>query len=169
MAGKRRRQARLPLPQEGGDAILHDLAPRPHVHPDQVFLTTRAPCTRLSYHAVGTMATQALARAGTETPIHGAHGLRHAAAPQMLRNGLAVSAIGAVLRHAAMETTAGYATVEVPLLQAVVPPWPEVPACGRPPSRPRGLCGGPRACRSPRSPPLGTASPALPPRVARPM
>jgi len=70
-----------------------------------------------------------MARAGTETPIHGSHVLRHSAATQMLRAGLPLSAIGVVLRHASMETTAGYATVDVPLLQAVVQPWPEVTSC----------------------------------------
>jgi site-specific recombinase XerD len=129
VAGKSRRHYRLPLPQEVGDAILHYLDYRPTVPTDQVFLTTRAPFKRLSYQAVGKIATQAMARAGTETPIHGSHVLRHSAATQMLRAGFPLSAIGVVLRHASMETTAGYAKVDVPLLQAVVQPWPEGTSC----------------------------------------
>jgi integrase/recombinase XerD len=129
VAGKGRRHHCLPLPQEVGDAILHYLDYRPTVPTNHVFLTTCAPLKSLTYQAVGKIATQAMARAGIETPIHGSHVLRHSAATQMLRDGLPLSAIGAVLRHASMETTAGYAKVDVPLLQAVVQPWPEVTAC----------------------------------------
>jgi site-specific recombinase XerD len=47
----------------------------------------------------------------------------------MLRHGMPLSAIGAVLRHASIETTAGYAKVDLQLLQEVVKPWPEVTPC----------------------------------------
>jgi integrase/recombinase XerD len=129
VAGKNRRQHRLPLPQEVGDAILHYLAYRPVVGNDQVFLTTHAPVKGLAYQTVGKIATQAMHRAGVETPVHGAHVLRHSAATQMLRHGVPLTAIRAVLRHASMETTAGYAKVDLPLLQQVVKPWPEVAIC----------------------------------------
>jgi integrase/recombinase XerD len=126
VAEKSRRPHRLPLPHEVGDALLRYLDDRPTVPTDQVFLTTRAPFKRLRYQAVGQMATPAMARAGTETPIHGSHVLRHAAATPMRRDGLPLSALGVVLRHASLATTAGDATGDVPLLQAVVQPWPEV-------------------------------------------
>jgi integrase/recombinase XerD len=129
VAGKSRRHHRLPLPQEVGDAILHYLDYRPTGHTAQVFLTTRAPFKSLTYQAVGKIATQGMVRAGIETPIHGAHVLRHSAATQMLRHGVPLSAIGAVLRHASIETTAGYAKVDLPLLQTVVQPWPEEALC----------------------------------------
>jgi integrase/recombinase XerD len=129
VAGKSRRHQRLPLPQEVGDAILHYLDSRPTVSAAQVFLTTRAPLKSLTYQAVGKIATQAMMRAGIETPIHGSHILRHSAATQMLRDGVPLSAIGAVLRHASIETTAGYAKVDVPLLQGVAQPWPEGISC----------------------------------------
>jgi site-specific recombinase XerC len=128
VAGKSRRHHRLPLPPAVGDAIRHYLDYRPPVPTDQGCLTTRAPFKRLSSQAVGTLATPAMARAGPETPIHGSHVLRPSAATQMRRAALPLSAIGVVLRHASMETTAGYAQVDVPLLQAVVQPWPEVTA-----------------------------------------
>ena len=41
----------------------------------------------------------------------------------------ALAAIGAVLRHASMETTLGYAKVDFHLLQHVVRPWPEGTTC----------------------------------------
>jgi site-specific recombinase XerD len=37
--------------------------------------------------------------------------------------------IGALLRHASIETTAIYAKVDTPLLHTVVRAWPEVPSC----------------------------------------
>ncbi len=129
VSGKNRRQHRLPLPQEVGDAILHYLEHRPALDNDHVFLTTSAPCKGLSYQAVGKIATQAMQRAGVETPVHGSHVLRYSAATQMLRHGVSLSAIGAVLRHASVETTVGYAKVDVHLLQRVVRPWPEEAIC----------------------------------------
>ena len=129
VAGKNRRQTRLPLSQEVGDAILDYLAHRPAVDHDQVFLTTVAPFKGLSYQTVGQIATRAMHRAGVEAPQSGSHVLRHSAATQMLRHGLPLEAIGAVLRHASIETTAGYAKVDLQLLHEVVKPWPEVTQC----------------------------------------
>jgi integrase/recombinase XerD len=96
---------------------------------DQVFLTPRAPIKGLSHQAVGKIATQAMQRAGIERPVHGAHILRYAAATQMLRHGGPLSAIGAVLRHASVETTLGYAKVDFRLLQQVVRPGPAGATC----------------------------------------
>jgi site-specific recombinase XerD len=129
VAGKNRRQTRLPLPQEVGDAILDYLGHRPAVGHDPIFLTTVAPFKGLSYQTVGQIATRAMHRAGVEAPQSGSHVLRHSAATQMLRHGLPLSAIGAVLRHASIETTAGYAKVDLQLLHEVVKPWPEVTPC----------------------------------------
>src|SRR5215472_7239575 len=114
VSGKSRRQNRLPLP---------------HRHNNAVFLPTTAPIKALSYQAVGKIATQAIRRARVDTPRHGSHVLRHSAATQMLRQGVPLLAIGAVLRHASVETTLGYAKVDVPLLEQVVRPWPEDTSC----------------------------------------
>jgi site-specific recombinase XerD len=51
--------------------------------------------------------------------------LRSSAATELLRHGVPLLAIGAVLRHASVETTLGYAKVDFQLLQQVVRPWPE--------------------------------------------
>ena len=105
------------------------MAHRPAVDHDQVFLTTVAPFKGLSYQTVGQIATRAMHRAGVEATQSGSHVLRHSAATQMLRHGLPLEAIGAVLRHASIETTAGYAKVDLQLLHEVVKPWPEVTQC----------------------------------------
>jgi site-specific recombinase XerD len=68
-------------------------------------------------------------RAGIDEPIHGAHVLRHSAATGMLREGMSLPAIGVVLRHASVETTAVYAKIDVQLLREIAGPWPEVPSC----------------------------------------
>jgi integrase/recombinase XerD len=125
VSGKTRRQHRLPLPQEIGEAILHYLDHRPKRDNDYVFLTTVAPFQGLSRQAVGQIATQAIHRAGVETPVYGSHVLRSSAATEMLRHGVPLLAIGSVLRHASVETTMGYAKVDFHLLQQVVRPWPE--------------------------------------------
>jgi len=47
----------------------------------------------------------------------------------MLRQGASLPSIGAVLRHASVETTAHYAKVDRALLQEVARTWPEVQPC----------------------------------------
>jgi integrase/recombinase XerD len=130
VAGKNRRQTRLPLPQDVGEAILaYAVDHRPRLPSPSVFLTTVAPLRPLSPKAVTTIAARALSRARVESPSYGAHVLRHSAATYMLRQGVSLPSIGAVLRHASVETTAHYAKVDVGLLQEVARPWPEVTPC----------------------------------------
>lgn len=129
VAGKNRRECRLPLPQDVGDAILAYLEQRPAVNDEHVFVTAVAPMKGLSYQTVGQIVTRAMQRAGIDAPIHGAHVLRHSAATGMLRQGMSLPAIGVVLRHASVETTAVYAKVDVQLLRQIARPWPEVTSC----------------------------------------
>jgi integrase/recombinase XerD len=130
VAGKNRRQTRLPLPQDVGEAILAYAADhRPRIPSPTVFLTTMAPLRPLSPKTVTTIAARALSRAHVESPSYGAHVLRHSAATHMLRQGVSLPSIGAVLRHASVETTAHYAKVDVGLLHEVARPWPEVTPC----------------------------------------
>ncbi len=129
VAGKNRQENMLPLPQEVGDALLVYLTHRPKVNDTHVFITAIAPLKHLSYRTVGQIVTRAIHRAGVKAPIHGAHVFRHSAATEMLRQGVSLPAIGAVLRHASVETTAVYAKVDVKLLQEIAMPWPEVTIC----------------------------------------
>lgn len=66
---------------------------------------------------------RAIKRAGVSAPTRGSHLLRHSAATTMLREGISLPAIGIVLRHRSIETTAHYAKVDVELLQSVAQPW----------------------------------------------
>jgi site-specific recombinase XerD len=119
----------LPLPQDAGDATLAYLQQRPVVNDGHVFVTALAPIKGLSYQTVDQIVTRAMHRVGIEAPRHGAHLLRHSAATTMLREGMSLSAIGVVLRHASVETTAIYAKVDVRLLRDIAGPWPEVASC----------------------------------------
>lgn len=130
--GKGRREARLPLPQEVGDALLAYLTrDRPATKDDHVFLTARAPRTRLTATSVSARVRVAMTAAGIEAPSRGAHILRHSLASRMLREGATMEEIGAVLRHRSIATTAIYAKVDVTLLRQIVQPWPgaEVSPC----------------------------------------
>jgi site-specific recombinase XerD len=125
VAGKGRREVRLPLPQEVGDAILAYLrARRAVVGCDWVFLRSRAPWRPLAESScVSCIVKRAIARAGVSAPTRGAHLLRHSAATAMLREGISLPSIGIVLRHRSVETTSHYAKVDVELLRSVAQPW----------------------------------------------
>ena len=124
--GKGRRETWLPLPQEAGDAMLHYLVQvRPPVDEEHVFLRVHAPIAPFpSSGAISKIVRRAIQRSGITTPSMGAHLLRHSAATQMLRDGVALETIGAVLRHRSVDTTAHYAKVDVDLLKLIAAPWP---------------------------------------------
>jgi site-specific recombinase XerD len=127
VSGKARREVRLPLSQEVGDAILKYLKCRPPIQVDRVFVRAIAPFKPFHTRAaVCSVVRRALHRAGVKAPSYGAHILRHTAATEMLRQGVPLYEIGSVLRHRSMDMTAYYAKVDVVLLQQVAQPWPEV-------------------------------------------
>jgi integrase len=131
VTGKGRRESRLPLPQQVGDALLVYLKRgRPLVAADQVFIRAHAPLGPLGCSgAVSRIVARAMLRAGVVTPWRGAHVLRHSAATAMLRQGVCLDAISTVLRHRSIETTAHYAKVDTALLRQVAQPWPEETPC----------------------------------------
>jgi integrase/recombinase XerD len=88
-------------------------------------ITVTAPFVPISRHVIRRVVMAALCRAG----ISGAHLLRHSVATRLLREGVSLSAIGVLLRHASIETTTLYAKVDVDLLREVALPWPEVQPC----------------------------------------
>ncbi|MEV6536284.1 site-specific integrase [Streptomyces sp. NPDC051639] len=121
--GKGRREDRLPLPADVGEALVAYLSgPRPCVDARHVFLTCRAPHGPIRADLVGDVVERACQRAGS--PKVGPHRLRHALAADMLRHGAGLTAIGQVLRHQDLATTALYAKVDFIALRAVAQPWP---------------------------------------------
>ena len=130
--GKGRREVRLPLPQDAGDALLTYLEEvRPRVSIDRMFLCANAPIRPLATSAsVSDIVRFALQRAGiANPPSRGANLLRHSAATMMLRAGATLDAISTVLRHRSSDTTAHYAKVDIAMLQQVAQPWPEGMPC----------------------------------------
>lgn len=124
LAGKVRREERLPLTQEIGDAILAYIErARPRIATTRVFLTDTAPVHPLSRIAVKCIVRRALDRAGVKSVHRGAHVLRHSAATSMLRNGVSLAGVGAVLRHRSPSVTALYAKVDIGLLSEIAQPW----------------------------------------------
>ena len=126
--GKGRRDVRLPLPQDAGDAVLDYIEhARPQVAIDRLFLCAKAPFRPLrSGMIVSGIVRAALRRAGVENPpTHGANLLRHSVATMMLRGGSTLDEIGTVLRHKSPDTTAHYAKVDVATLQEIAQPWPK--------------------------------------------
>lgn len=124
LAGKARREERLPLTQEIGDAILAYIErARPRIATTRVFLTDTAPVRPLSRIAVKCIVRRALDRACVKSIHRGAHVLRHSAATAMLRNGVSLAGVGAVLRHRSPSVTALYAKVDICLLSEIAQPW----------------------------------------------
>ncbi len=124
--GKGRRETRLPLPQDAGDALLDYLTDcRPAVSVDQVFLRLQAPYRPwVRSSAVSVIVGSALVRAGiTNPPSKGTNLLRHSAATSMLRAGATLDAVGSVLRHRSPDTTAHYAKVDILMLNPIAQPW----------------------------------------------
>jgi site-specific recombinase XerD len=132
VSGKTRRQVRLPLPQEVGDAVLAYIEQeRPRVGEETVFLTMIAPYKPFSISSsISAIVARALKRAGiTDAPSTGASLLRHSAATAMLRSGATLEAVGTVLRHRSLDMTAHYAKVDIAMLERIAQPWPGELAC----------------------------------------
>ncbi len=124
--GKGRRETRLPLPQDAGDALLAYLeSARPRVACDRVFFMLNAPVRPITGHdVVGSIVRSAIRKAAIDTPTKGASLLRHSAATAMLRGGATLDMVGAVLRHRSPDMTAHYAKVDVTMLRQIAQPWP---------------------------------------------
>lgn len=121
--GKGRRQERLPLPADVGEALAGYLREgRPRSDSRALFLRCRAPIGVLGPTGVSWVVRAACERAGL--PHVGAHRLRHTAATEMLRAGAPLSEIAQVLRHRSTATTAIYAKVDHGALGTLAQPWP---------------------------------------------
>jgi integrase/recombinase XerD len=132
VVGKGRRETRLPLTQELGDALVTYLKrSRPTTDTDVVFVRARAPFRAFRSHcAVSVIVDRAFARAGVTRPSRGAaHLLRHSVAASMLRHGATLQDVATLLRHRSVTTTEIYAKVDVTALRMIAQPWPEVPSC----------------------------------------
>ncbi len=125
--GKGRRDERLPIPPDVGEAVVAYLhAENNRGAAREVFFRVVAPRAPMTAHAVGDVVRDAGKRA--ELGSIGPHRLRHTAATQMLRAGTPLPEVGQVLRHRSTGTTAIYAKVDRISLRALARPWPGVTA-----------------------------------------
>jgi integrase/recombinase XerD len=123
--GKGRRDERLPLPTDVGEAIVaylrHD---RPSVAERSLFMNVRVPHSPMTTTAVKLVVRTAAGRAGlTEVS---AHRLRHTVATDMLQAQASLAEVGQVLRHRSAATTAIYAKVDRGRLRELAVAWPVV-------------------------------------------
>lgn len=124
IVGKSRREERLPLTQDIGDAIIAYIErARPRAAFSRLFLTDIAPIRPVTRGTIKCIVRRALARAGVDCAHRGAHVLRHSAATGMLRRGVSLAGVGAVLRHRSPAMTLHYAKIDFGLLSEVVQPW----------------------------------------------
>lgn len=122
--GKGRREDRLPLPADVGEAIAGYLQRgRPESRRRELFLRARAPIGALGRGGVSAIVRRGCARAGMAGI--GAHRLRHTVACEMVSVGVPLPAIGQVLRHRSLQSTANYARVDLGRLRLLARPWPE--------------------------------------------
>ena len=121
--GKARRQDRLPMPVEVGEALAAYLRNvRSQTEDRAVFVTCRAPRRGIRPDLVSDVVRRACRRC--DLPPVGAHRLRHALATDLLSKGASLIAISQVLRHQDLATTAIYAKVDVGGLRTIARPWP---------------------------------------------
>lgn len=124
--GKGQHIERLPLPHDVGQAIAAYLKKdRPACQSRSLFIRRIPPYRGLhSACFISTLVHRALKKAGIQAPHMGAHLLRHSLATTMLRRGASLPEIGRILRHQCIDTTAGYAKVELIALRRLARPWP---------------------------------------------
>ena len=120
--GKARREDRIPLPADVGDAVARYLRDaRPGVELRIVFVTVVAPNRPLRPTAVNQTVWRQCRRAGL-APMR-AHCLRHALATDLLDRGVRLPEIGQLLRQSDLATTAGYAKIDYAALRELALPW----------------------------------------------
>jgi site-specific recombinase XerD len=120
--GKARRQDRLPLPDDVGQALTAYLSVRGRCDSRRMFLTLRAPIRPIRPDLVVDVVQRMCMRAGVAHV--GPHRLRHTLASELLAQGASLQDISQVLRHRDLATTAIYAKVDLGRLRQVARPWP---------------------------------------------
>jgi integrase/recombinase XerD len=122
--GKGGRVDVLPLPADVGAAMAdYLLHARPATTARTLFVTVKAPFTGLAVSSITVLVAAACARVGVSR--FGPHGMRHAAACDLLAAGASMEEIGQLLRHAQQRTTAIYARLDRARLGELAMPCPQ--------------------------------------------
>lgn len=117
----------LPLaPLVAAKLAVYVLDKRPESADDHVFLRSKAPHTKLADHAsIYKVTSDSFRKAGVADVKAGSRLLRHSAASRLLRAGVGLPTISAVLGHASPESTNTYLSVDEERLLECVLPVPE--------------------------------------------
>lgn len=123
--GKGAAITRLPINCDLTNALASYLKHRPNCSSRNFFIGVNRPLKGFQSHCVVTQIVRsALNRAGLTPAQKGPHLLRHSFATQLLRQGVTLQEIGAILRHKSIKTTAMYARVDFDKLRSIALPWP---------------------------------------------
>ena len=122
---KQQRERLLPLPPRLRRALIVYLRNgRPATRSRALFVRHQAPLGEaLQAHHVRSAMRRAFARCGIAPDR--VHSLRHTFATRLHRKGVGLKAIADLLGHASLDTTAGYARVNLEELRQAALPWPE--------------------------------------------
>ena len=122
---KQQRERQLPLPPRLSRALIDYLRRgRPATKSRALFLRHRAPLgAAVQVHHVRSAIRRAFARSGINSGR--IHLLRHTFATQLHRKGVGLKVIADLLGHTCLDTTAGYARVNLNELRQAALPWPE--------------------------------------------
>jgi integrase len=129
--GKGGLRARMPLPQDAGDALLAYIeTTRPRSLKARIFLRLQPPHRPFASSAeIAGIVARVLKRGGFSGVPSGSHMFRHSLATSMLRGGASLDSVGVVLRHRHPSTTAIYAKADVAMLTRIAQPWPGDASC----------------------------------------
>jgi site-specific recombinase XerD len=122
---KQQRERLLPLPQRLRRALIAYLRRgRPATSSQALFVRHQAPLGEaLQAHHVRSAMRRAFARCGIAPDR--VHSLRHTFATRLHRKGVGLKAIADLLGHVSLDTTAGYARVDLEELRQAALPCPE--------------------------------------------
>ena len=125
-ARKKGKEVIDPLMEAVGQAIVEWLK---HRHPNsphrQVFLSTKAPYSPLSFMAVSAIVGGYFKQAGIHMDGVGARTVRHSWAVRQLGNDTSIKAISDMMGHTSVDTTYIYAKADLKTLKKAAMPWPE--------------------------------------------
>ena len=123
-APKSRRERRLPLPEEVGQALTAYLRSAPPKGATRQLFRTARLQRPMRAGWLSERIGLAMARAGLGSPGKKAHLLRRTFATHLVQQGASLKAVADLLGHASLSTTQVYAKVNLPMLRQVAQPWP---------------------------------------------
>ena len=122
----------LPLPQPAVRVLTRYLRfGRPRTDRPELFLSVLSPLGPMHRNGVAALFQRHVHRSGLPLTGHSPYGLRHGFALRLLERGVGIKAIGDLLGHHTLESTAVYLRLNTEALRDVALPVPARAACER--------------------------------------